>query len=1298
MARDGAQSPLQVGACPGYEGALMATKQQLKSQLDSLRSENQRLEELVDDLRTENPERMRMAETEGAYDDAMKQLEALQQENSALRERLAREQTADKEEEIASLSRQLREVIQEAEASERRAQTAETENERMAEIVDRMEERANTAEMEVKRLREEQSHEELERLRAMAAQQAKWEAREQRLEAQLVATERRVQEMSDRTVRRDWETEELAHTPELQPPADDLPRREPEYELLQPREGPLHCDERKSPPPLVHYQTPGLRRELEQFPQTAAGVPVTGQQMPGLRRELEQFPQTAAGVPVTGQQMPGLRRELEQFPQTAAGVPVTAQQMPGLRRELEQFPQTAAGVPVTAQQMPGLRRELEQFPQTAAGVPVTGQQMPGLRRELEQFPQTAAGVPVTAQQMPGLRRELEQFPQTAAGVPVTGQQMPGLRRELEQFPQTAAGVLVTAQQMPGLRRELEQFPQTAAGVPVTGQQMPGLRRELEQFPQTAAGVPVTAQQMPGLRRELEQFPQTAAGVPVTGQQMPGLRRELEQIAQTAAGVPVTAQQMPGLRRELEQFPQTAAGVPVTAQQMPGLRRELEQFPQTAAGVPVTAQQMPGLRRELEQFPQTAAGVPVTAQQMPGLRRELEQFPQTAAGVPVTAQQMPGLRRELEQFPQTAAGDRVRMAPAQGSGPLQRGAKPMVPTCNYMCLYGEATTSDRWPTSTVPLTATPIVTPSVITSTAVPLPVTSPQTPNQPRGEQLGQSQPKCELTAALGNLTQQLPPLPMFSGDDPVRDSGTFQEWLDQFEMVGELAQWSDGVKLKQLVLRLRGSARAFYRTLTEEQKWNYQSLVQELKNRFTPVRIQALESSIFRERRQKVEESVDAYAQDLQQLFQKAYPTALQGSEDARVMGQSVLSNQLIAGLLPELKRKIAYIEGATFSELWQKARFEEARLLDLARTGTRPAAMPWKQRFPRDDAPKQEQWKQQPPQGNLQRQERSSLSLAGGRTGDGQRRNPQFVKCYNCNRTGHLARDCRSVRPVGEAPARTQNPKASNWNAATRAAAVVSVPGECQSRGEEEPLKWMYEMYGLLHTDAPPADSCLRLGPTLTLPLELDGIPVQALVDTGCPATIISREICRKILDKEREEAEPLTSEQWKEKAAKRLRQPGLLLKAYCGTELNIGAEIAVHVATPHHAVNRVVLVQKDTPVHMLLGTDLMSALGIRVLDSNGQSLLVPLMEQPQPVGAVKQPQPVQVVEQPQPVGVVEQPQPVQVVEQPPPVQVVEQPPPVQVVEQPQPVGVVEQPQPVQVVEQPPPVGAVEQPQFYH
>ena len=1025
-----------MGACPGYAtGAdtLMATKQQLKSQLDSLRSDNQRLEELVEDLRTANPERAQMAERARAYDEVLQQLEALQEENSALKQRLANDQTAGREAEIASLSTQLREAVQEAEATKERARTAEMEAEatkerartaemeaeRMATIVEMTEERARMAEMEaermativettiytkertrktemeaerlaevtatseeraklaeteVKRLTEELSHAELEQFRAVAAQQARWEAREQRLEAQLVLTERRLQA---------WER--LGHTPEVQPG---------EMLLYRNDEG------RKSPPPLVPHQMSGLPGEQELFPQTTARIPVTA-----------------------------------------------PHQMSGLPGEQELFPQTTARIPVTAPH-----------------------QMSGLPGEQELFPQTTARIPVTA-----------------------------------------------PHQMSSLPGEQELFPHTTARIPVT-------------------------------------VPHQMSGPPLRG---------------------------------------------------------------------------------------------------------------------------------LEQCTQMTAGGLVRVVPAQVSDRPQRGVKwyPHTPTGVPVTTLPHQTAVT---TSSVPSTVIPTVTPSVRTSTTVPLSMTTIQPPNGPSGEQLD-SQQKCELTTALGSLTQQLPSLPMFSGDDPARDSGTFQEWMEQFDMVAELALWSDGIKLRQLVLRLRGSARTYYRTLSEEQKRNYLTLVQELKNRFTPVRIQALESSIFRERRQKAGESVDAYAQDLQQLFQKAYPTALQGSEDAQMMGQSVLSNQLIAGLLPELKRKMAYLEGATFSELWQKARFEEARLLDLARTQPRPPAAPWKQRPPRDNSQRQEeQWKQRPPQDNLQRYERPPQNLAGGHAGDGQRRNLQFVRCYNCNKAGHLAKDCRSIRQMGEAPARTQNqsaPKTSNWNAGTRAAAVVSVQGEGQSHNEEEPLKWMYEMYGILQLDVPPHDTHLRLGPTLSLTVKLDGIPVEALIDTGCPATIISREICRKILDKEREEAQPLSLEQWKEKAAKRLKQPSLLLKAYCGTELSIGAEIAVQVATPHHAVNSIVLVQKDTPVHMLLGTDLMSALGIKVLDDDGRSLLVPDNEEPLPVQVMEQPLPVQVMEQPQPVQVMEQPLPVQVMEQPQPVEVVEQPQPVGVVEQTQPVGVVEQPQPVPV-----------------
>ena len=165
-------------------------------------------------------------------------------------------------------------------------------------------------------------------------------------------------------------------------------------------------------------------------------------------------------------------------------------------------------------------------------------------------------------------------------------------------------------------------------------------------------------------------------------------------------------------------------------------------------------------------------------------------------------------------------------------------------------------------------------------------------------------------------LTQwQLPPLPEFSGNDQTPGNNSFQQWLEQLEMVSDLAQWPEQIKLKQLALRLRGPAQAYFRTCSEEQKQNYTALVQAMSRRFTPVRIQALECSAFHERKQGKKESVDAYAQEVQCLFQRAYPSAACGNADAQEMGQAVLSSQFVGGLTPEIKRKIAYLEGATFS-----------------------------------------------------------------------------------------------------------------------------------------------------------------------------------------------------------------------------------------------------------------------------------------------------------------------------------------------------------------------------------------------
>ena len=63
---------------------------------------------------------------------------------------------------------------------------------------------------------------------------------------------------------------------------------------------------------------------------------------------------------------------------------------------------------------------------------------------------------------------------------------------------------------------------------------------------------------------------------------------------------------------------------------------------------------------------------------------------------------------------------------------------------------------------------------------------------------------------------------------------------------------------------------------------------------------------SLFHERKQKVGETVDQYAQELRRLYQKAYPESLQGSEDVERMGKTLLASQFLAGLRIEIKRNV--------------------------------------------------------------------------------------------------------------------------------------------------------------------------------------------------------------------------------------------------------------------------------------------------------------------------------------------------------------------------------------------------------
>lgn len=70
-------------------------------------------------------------------------------------------------------------------------------------------------------------------------------------------------------------------------------------------------------------------------------------------------------------------------------------------------------------------------------------------------------------------------------------------------------------------------------------------------------------------------------------------------------------------------------------------------------------------------------------------------------------------------------------------------------------------------------------------------------------------------------------------------------------------------------------------------------------------------------------------------------------------------------------------------------------------------------------------------------------------------------------------------------------------------------------------------------------------------------------------------------------------------------RLSKPSLQLQAYCSTQLPIGAEITLHLQTGDCQTKGVALVQENTPVQLLLCTNLMPQLDVQVLHSQGLSL---------------------------------------------------------------------------------------------
>ena len=114
---------------------------------------------------------------------------------------------------------------------------------------------------------------------------------------------------------------------------------------------------------------------------------------------------------------------------------------------------------------------------------------------------------------------------------------------------------------------------------------------------------------------------------------------------------------------------------------------------------------------------------------------------------------------------------------------------------------------------------------------------------------------------------------------DSYDGSQSFDQYLSHFEDCSELAHWDYRTRVLVLAASLRGAARTYYMSLTENERRDYNILVLRLRNRFGHTKHQALWLNKLDNRKRQRGESIASLGDDLRQLSQKAYsdldPTA---------------------------------------------------------------------------------------------------------------------------------------------------------------------------------------------------------------------------------------------------------------------------------------------------------------------------------------------------------------------------------------------------------------------------------------
>ena len=236
---------------------------------------------------------------------------------------------------------------------------------------------------------------------------------------------------------------------------------------------------------------------------------------------------------------------------------------------------------------------------------------------------------------------------------------------------------------------------------------------------------------------------------------------------------------------------------------------------------------------------------------------------------------------------------------------------------------------------------------------------------------------------------------------EPYNGTDDWEEYLSHFQLCSELGRWTEYDRMLALASSLRGPARTFYISLSEEEKVSYRSLVEQLGKRFGSTRQQNRWLSRLESRRRKTDETIASLGDDLRQMAQGAYPYLDTQAQELLAL------NQLYKSISLEMKcrcidRNCNSIEQAVdIIERYEAILGDrQDRMMTNVTNENRTTTDDRIQKTLRDIVETLE---------GLKRQQQPRPDFHRG-SGGQQRHQP--LRCFNCGSTEHLIRNCPNPR----------------------------------------------------------------------------------------------------------------------------------------------------------------------------------------------------------------------------------------------------------------------------------------------